>query len=299
MKHASRAGLLFCALLVGILLLGCEDSGTSVQPTPREESSSPTSAATKRPTTESGRTPSPRPTVDPTPSALCRVSSVTDGDTIEVSGCDDAGTIRLLLVDSPESGGDCYAAEATAYVRERLRGQSVRLERDVTDTDQYGRKLRYIWMGDELFNETLVREGYAKLLVFENVKYVQRIEAAEAQARAESAGLWGACVAGNCDGPVLITGLDKRAEVVTLSGSGDMTGWQIVSERGAATQRFSFPRGFILQGSVQVLSATPRFANTADRLWWSAENLWNNSEDDDALLIDSGGQLVCEFDDGQ
>lgn len=292
----SRAGLPLFALLVGSLLLGCQDSGLPVESTHTKEPLQ-TSATTKTRTAVNG--PSPSPVNDPTPSALCQVSSVTDGDTISVTGCDDAGTVRLLLVDSPESGGDCYAAEATAYVRERLLGESVRLERDLTDTDQYDRKLRYIWIGDELFNETLVREGYAKLLVFENVKYVQRIGLAETQARAAGSGLWGACGTGNCGGPIRITALDKRAEMVTIEGTGEMTGWRLVSERGAASQRFSFPSGFVLQGSVQVLSATPRFPNSADRLWWTADNYWNNSEDDDALLYDSGGQLVCEFDDGR
>ena len=229
----------------------------------------------------------------------CVVSSVIDGDTIDVTGCADAGRIRLLLVDSPESGQDCYASESTAHVRSRLLGATVSLERDQTNVDQYGRYLRYAWIGGELFNETMVRDGVAKVLAYENVKYLARLNAAEAEARAAGRGLWGACGTGNCAGPIRITGLDKVAEVVTITGSGSMTGWRLVSERGAATQRFDFPSGFVLSGSVQVVSATPAFTNTANRLWWTAVNVWNNSDDDDALLYDASGQLVCEFDDGE
>jgi micrococcal nuclease len=228
----------------------------------------------------------------------CTVSAIVDGDTIDVSGCADAGRVRLLLIDAPETSKDCFAAEATAFVRSRLLGRTIGLERDATDRDQYGRFLRYVWLDGELFNEAMARDGYAKLLVFENVKYRQRLAAAEAGARDAQRGLWGACGVGNCAGPVAITRLDKAGEVVTISGSGDLTGWKLVSERGASSQRFSFPPGYALSGSVDVVSGVPRFNNTTVRLWWTASNIWNNSDDDDALLYDAGGQLVCEFDDG-
>jgi micrococcal nuclease len=37
----------------------------------------------------------------------------------------------------------------------------VRLEFDLERIDPFGRTLAYVWLGDEQFNETLVREGYA------------------------------------------------------------------------------------------------------------------------------------------
>jgi micrococcal nuclease len=51
-----------------------------------------------------------------------------------------------------------------------------------------------VWVGDELFNETLVREGYALVTTFPpNVRYVDRFVSAQRSAREEGLGLWSAC----------------------------------------------------------------------------------------------------------
>ena len=112
--------------------------------------------------------------------------------------------MRLLLVDTPEvaqprasppTPAECFGPEAKAYVERRLpEGTRVRLESGVRDIDQFGRYLRYIWLGDELLNETLVREGYAvRYRAAEDRTYEQRIAAAEAEAERARRGLWGAC----------------------------------------------------------------------------------------------------------
>jgi hypothetical protein len=217
-----------------------------------------------------------------------------------VTGCADAGRIRLLLIDTPELGkGDCYAQESAEFVRDRLSGRTVFLERDRTDRDLYGRRLRYVWLDGQLLNEELARAGYGKLLVYENVKYKARIGEAAAEARVQGRGLWGACGDGSCLGDVRIISLDKFSEAVTIAGIGDLAGWELVSARGAATQRYTFPAGFTLNGDVLVTSGVRRFTDLPSELWWTSDTIWSNSEDDNALLYDSVGQLVCEFDDGQ
>jgi endonuclease YncB( thermonuclease family) len=262
----------------------------------------------------------------------CVVMNVVDGDTIDVGGCSDAGRVRLILVDAPEvsGGARCYSREATNYVTSRLLGRTVGLERDVSNVDRFGRYLRYIWLDGELFNETMVREGYAALAVYPpDVKYRDRIAAAEAEARAANRGLWGACgglntpatptpttpgtatptvtstptppatptPGGTCaTASARITLLDKDAEFVRIEGSGNLTGWYLISEKG--NQKFDFPPGFVLNGQVAVWSGVPQFPNTPTRLWWSASPLWNNNSDDDALLYDCTGRLVQRFDDG-
>ncbi|MFN0095013.1 MAG: thermonuclease family protein [Dehalococcoidia bacterium] len=209
--------------------------------------------------------------------------------------------MRLLLVDAPETGSDCYADEARSFLREHLLGRAVRLEADARDKDQYERRLRYVWLGDELVNETLVREGFARVAVYESTAQLERLTSAEIAAKGASRGLWGACISGNCDGPVVITSLDKRAETVTVEASGvDLTGWSIHSEKGSASgQRYAFPRGFVLTGSVTVVSGVARFEAAPGRLWWTKEQVWNNNDDDDAQLFNAANKLVCEFDDGQ
>ena len=77
----------------------------------------------------------------------------------------------------------------------------MRLQFDVERIDPYGRTLAYVWLGDELFNETLVREGYAFVTTYPpNVRYVDRFRAAQREARSAGRGVWGRCVhEGACD----------------------------------------------------------------------------------------------------
>jgi micrococcal nuclease len=127
------------------------------------------------------------------------VTRVVDGDTahIEIDGRDT--DVRFIGIDTPESVKpdspvECFGPEASAYTERRLEGKRVRLEFDVELEDRFGRTLAYVWIGDELFNETLVREGYALVTTFPpNVQYVDRFVAAQHAARADGLGLWGAC----------------------------------------------------------------------------------------------------------
>lgn len=127
------------------------------------------------------------------------VSRVVDGDTalIVIDGSD--VRVRFIGIDAPESVApdqpvECLGPEAAAFVAERLEGERVRLEFDVEREDRFGRTLAYLWLGDELFNETIVREGLAVVTTFPpNVRHVDRFVAAQREARAESRGVWGRC----------------------------------------------------------------------------------------------------------
>ncbi len=67
----------------------------------------------------------------------------------------------------------------------------VTLEFDEEKTDRYGRALAYVFLGDELYNETLVREGLAEVTTFPpNVKYEDRFLDAQSEAQAAGVGLW-------------------------------------------------------------------------------------------------------------
>lgn len=122
-----------------------------------------------------------------------------DGDTIHVDLRGRDVTIRLIGIDTPETVAheqpvECFGREASAYVTSRLGGSNVDLEFDVEQIDRFGRTLAYVWIGAELINETLVRRGYATVTTFPpDVRYVARFTAAQREARADGAGLWGAC----------------------------------------------------------------------------------------------------------
>jgi endonuclease YncB( thermonuclease family) len=128
------------------------------------------------------------------------VTRVVDGDTIEVSPqVEGSADVRLIGVDTPEVfGGEVQPCgpEASDFTTERLEGQDVTLEFDEDRVDPYDRALAYVWEPDldgELFNETLVRQGLARVSTFEpNVKYEDRLLAAERQAMDEDLGVWAA-----------------------------------------------------------------------------------------------------------
>lgn len=271
----------------------------------------------------------------PTPASLifCTVAHVVDGDTIDVSGCSDAGRIRLILINTPEvSPGQCFGKESSAYTEAHLLGRQVGLEKDVSETDSFGRKLRYVWSDGELYEERIVLDGFAEIALYPpDLKYQARIAAAQVDAQSAVRGLWPVCGSVGIPGtpttahsptppptlsatpsgtatpsPTLtsactastatITEVDKFVEEVTISGSGNLTGWYLISTKG--NQRFDFPSGFQLDGSVKVVSGTPPFANSSSRLWWSTATQWNNNENDDAVLFNCVGQQVSYFDDG-
>jgi micrococcal nuclease len=125
------------------------------------------------------------------------VDRVMDGDTIVVLMDGTEEKVRLIGVDTPESvhpdpdRNVPYGKVAAEFTRSRLLGQQVYLEYDVETRDKYGRILAYVWIGDEMFNRTLLSEGHAMLATFPpNVRYVDEFTVLQAEAREAGRGLW-------------------------------------------------------------------------------------------------------------
>ncbi len=145
-------------------------------------------------------TPAPRATL--VDAAFVRI---VDGDTIivRVGGSDER--VRLIGINTPELNKpdgpvECYATEAseqTEALIETADGR-IQLERDVSETDQYGRLLRYVWLvtpqGKQLLNEELVEGGYARAIRYRpDVKYQTALNREQSDAQHHERGLWGAC----------------------------------------------------------------------------------------------------------
>ncbi|MBA2693109.1 MAG: thermonuclease family protein [Rubrobacter sp.] len=134
--------------------------------------------------------------------ATVTITSVTDGDTVEVSPSVNGYTdVRLIGVDTPEVffGAEPYGPESSDFASQILEGQTVELELDAEEVDDFDRLLAYVWIGDELFNETLVAEGYAQVATFPpNVAYEGNFIAAQEQARAGGLGIWGLSAPEQC-----------------------------------------------------------------------------------------------------
>ena len=128
---------------------------------------------------------------------LSTVTKIVDGDTIAI---DTGAKVRYIGINSPESVDprklvECFGKEASKYNSNLVLNKKIRLVKDVSEKDSYGRLLRYVYLVDGTFvNEKLVRDGYAAVMtVPPNVKFSKLFAAAEREARQAESGLWSKC----------------------------------------------------------------------------------------------------------
>ncbi len=124
------------------------------------------------------------------PPDTAEVIKVIDGDTIIIEG---GYRVRYIGIDTPEiyPGLEAFGMEAREANRKLVEGKEVRLERDVSETDKYGRLLRYVYVDDIFVNAELVRQGLAQVKAYPpDTKYQEYLEELETQARQASRGIW-------------------------------------------------------------------------------------------------------------
>jgi micrococcal nuclease len=133
---------------------------------------------------------------------MATVDKVTDGDTIHVSIDGSDYTLRYIGMNAPESvdpdkpvepGGP----EASEANKELVSGKTVYLEKDVSNTDQYGRLLRYVWLktaaGWVMVDRQLVLEGWAEARDYPpDTRYHDTLFEAMNEAQAAGLGIWSA-----------------------------------------------------------------------------------------------------------
>ncbi|MFC1967150.1 thermonuclease family protein [Chloroflexota bacterium] len=119
-----------------------------------------------------------------------KVTRVIDGDTIVISS---GQKVRYIGIDAPEvrPEPEPHGMEAWNINRDLVEGKEVRLERDVSDTDEYGRLLRYVYVGELMVNGEMVRRGLAEAKSYPpddtNQEYLERLEGV---AREMGRGMW-------------------------------------------------------------------------------------------------------------
>ena len=126
---------------------------------------------------------------------------IVDGDTIIVRLAGHDLRLRYIGMDTPETVKpntpvQWMGPEATAANRALVEGRTVILEKDVSETDRFGRLLRYVWLDDggrwTMVDLELVRRGFAQVETDPpDVRYAARFLAAERVARQAGLGLWG------------------------------------------------------------------------------------------------------------
>lgn len=128
------------------------------------------------------------------------VTSITDGDTIRVEIGGQEFRVRYIGIDAPEiahdnNPGEPLGSEASQTNADLVLGQIVILEKDASDTDQFGRLLRYVWLGGpgtwDLVNEELAAQGLADVKSYPPDTYWQDyLQQAEDNAREADLGIW-------------------------------------------------------------------------------------------------------------
>lgn len=95
------------------------------------------------------------------PGESAELLEAVDGDTIRVRLSEQELPVRYIGVDAPERDQplDDEASRANAGL---VLGQSLLLVKDSSESDPFGRLLRYVFVGGVFVNETLVRTGWAR-----------------------------------------------------------------------------------------------------------------------------------------
>jgi len=322
-------------------------------PTPTATSTpSPTPTATPTPTPTATPTSSPTPTATPTPTptptpdqpgVVVSVMSVTDGDTIDIlfqNGTED--TVRLLGVDAPETygstspdefegvpdsaaGRDCLREEgqvATAYMQDRLAGESVRLLFD-SQSDRRGsfdRLLAYVVIDGEIINYQLVSEGHAR--VYDSTfEQSDRFYVAEDDAQSSERGVWRCHNAATPTPTPETTATESQQggagelavaqvhadasgndhenendEYIVFENTGgaalDLSGWTIADE---ADHTYYVSDGVSLGPGETITLYTGSGSDSSTELYWGSDSaIWNNGGDT-IIVTDDAGSVILEY----
>lgn len=132
------------------------------------------------------------------------ISRIIDGDTFETF---DKKVIRVIGVNAPEDTKEKerFGDVATSFAKENLEGRFVFIEKDVSETDKYGRLLRHIWFTKPTDDERndydfviennyaaqLLSVGYAKPMSIDpDISFKEMYTTIGQKAKDDNLGLW-------------------------------------------------------------------------------------------------------------
>jgi micrococcal nuclease len=247
------------------------------------------------------------------------VKNVLDGDTFSV---DSGERVRMMGINTPEVDQYFYeeAKEALSLIIDK---EEVFLERDISDTDKYGRLLRYVFAGELFVNLEMVKRGFANVFtVPPDIKYTDELLEAERYARENNLGLWeisagyiGENIKEDQESKTGSKGGEPGTELKTISvellwdapGNDmenlngeyagiknesaydiDIGGWTV---KDSATKIYEF-KHYILKSGEEVFLYSGSGTDSGGRFYWkNSQPVWNNDHDT-LYLRDSAGLLV-------
>lgn len=231
---------------------------------------------------------------------LALVTEIIDGDTLKLASGE---KVRLIGINAPEKKTIC-SEQAAQFLREQTENKTVELEKEQTDLDQYGRKLRNVFVKEKNVNILLVRNGLAAVYEYEKqLKYLQELKQAEAEAQKSNECIWKKSDAiYELDGCLSVKDFHFDAEGNDAENLNNefiqfenncsypiaLTGWNVKDE---GTNFFYFPSiNFEKNSTLTIFSGIG--ANSSAKLYWnSKQGIWNNDHDR-MFLRNEKGELV-------
>lgn len=184
------------AMLTALLLL----SGCSQPIMSPETSNEPTSTQAKSGANTSSSNKTTYPTDDLNlPRVAVELVKAVDGDTISVMFEGKKESVRLLLIDTPETshpklGVQPFGPEAKAFTKDLVeQADSLELEFDIgPNRDKYSRLLAYVYADGKMVQEALLQEGLARVAYIypPNTRYVDKFDDLQRISRDKALGIW-------------------------------------------------------------------------------------------------------------
>lgn len=145
-----------------------------------------------------------------------------DGDTIKIIYQGQEKNVRYLLIDTPETshprlGKQPFGEEAKERNRQLINSGKLSIEFDVGQRyDKYGRLLAYVYVDGKSVQQTLLREGLARVAYVypPNTRHLDTFREAEAKAKAERLNIW------SVDGYVDNSGFDSGSSSSSSASTG-------------------------------------------------------------------------------
>ncbi|WP_180003725.1 MULTISPECIES: thermonuclease family protein [unclassified Acinetobacter] len=125
-------------------------------------------------------------------SYLCRVSDISDGDTLTCYRMNlrrSKTKLRFAYVDAPEST-QAYGKESARLIKSMVYKKFVRVK--ITDVDRYGRCVGVIYRYRKCMNEEMVKRGAAWVYeeYIRDQKHLHYMMNLQSKARKQKKGLW-------------------------------------------------------------------------------------------------------------
>jgi len=219
--------------------------------------------------------------------------------------------VRYIGIDAPELDDEraefcALAQEATRYNRQLVEGKTVRLEKDISETDKYGRLLRYVYVDDIFVNAELVGQGLAWAKAYEpDTKYQDILEKAEAEARQDKIGVWQEIQPSSpimvenveityifYDGLVPYVESDEYVEITNLGDQPQELTNCVLMDVSDGYPSFTFPSYILASGKSIRVYTDEYHPGWGGFSFEYSQAIWNNSEPDVAVLYNNQGKEV-------